>query len=176
MLLVTATLLLVSLSDGREYIDPHALCVCLITVRHGVTDKLRRYWFKYIIVTPNQLTAAALVIQDWVDRDRVNPGVFIVRFYPRMLSPIRRRKPLRLTRACSRPSSSLSSSASTTSVASSSSASSSSGCLPSRSLSLLESSCSPSSLPAVVAPMAMLVDSDTGAILVLLLRSTRRMY
>ncbi|KEZ45009.1 Dicarboxylic amino acid permease [Scedosporium apiospermum] len=38
------------------------------------------YWFKYIIVTPNQLTAAALVIQFWVDRDRVNPGVFIAIF------------------------------------------------------------------------------------------------
>ncbi|KAH0604649.1 uncharacterized protein H6S33_006317 [Morchella sextelata] len=38
------------------------------------------YWFKYIIVTPNQLTAAALVIQYWVDRDRVNPGVWIVIF------------------------------------------------------------------------------------------------
>jgi yeast amino acid transporter len=40
-----------------------------------------RYWFKYIIVTPNQLTAAALVIQYWVDRDRVNPGVFIAVFF-----------------------------------------------------------------------------------------------
>lgn len=38
------------------------------------------YWFKYIIVTPNQLTAAALTIQYWVDRDRVNPGVFIAIF------------------------------------------------------------------------------------------------
>ncbi|KAJ3539317.1 hypothetical protein NM208_g5536 [Fusarium decemcellulare] len=38
------------------------------------------YWFKYIIVTPNQLTAAALVIQLWVDRDQVNPGVFIAIF------------------------------------------------------------------------------------------------
>ncbi|KAH7124657.1 amino acid permease/ SLC12A domain-containing protein [Dactylonectria macrodidyma] len=38
------------------------------------------YWFKYIIVTPNQLTAAALVIQFWVDRDTVNPGVFIAIF------------------------------------------------------------------------------------------------
>ena len=39
------------------------------------------YWFKYIIVTPNQLTAAALVIQYWVDRETVNPGVFIAVFY-----------------------------------------------------------------------------------------------
>lgn len=38
------------------------------------------YWFKYIIVTPNQLTAAALVIQFWVDREDVNPGVFIAIF------------------------------------------------------------------------------------------------
>ena len=38
------------------------------------------YWFKYIVVTPNQLTAAALVIQYWVDRDTVNPGVFIAIF------------------------------------------------------------------------------------------------
>jgi len=38
------------------------------------------YWFKYIIVTPNQLTAAALVIQYWVDRKRVNPGVWITVF------------------------------------------------------------------------------------------------
>lgn len=39
-----------------------------------------RYWFKYIIVTPNQLTAAALVIQYWVPRETVNPGVFIAIF------------------------------------------------------------------------------------------------
>ena len=38
------------------------------------------YWFKYIIVTPNQLTAAALVIQYWVPREKVNPGVFIAVF------------------------------------------------------------------------------------------------
>lgn len=38
------------------------------------------YWFKYIIVTPNQLTAAALVISYWVDRERVNPGVWIAVF------------------------------------------------------------------------------------------------
>ncbi|KAI8651074.1 AA-permease domain-containing protein [Fusarium keratoplasticum] len=38
------------------------------------------YWFKYIIVTPNQLTAVALVIQFWVDRDKVNLGVFIAIF------------------------------------------------------------------------------------------------
>ncbi|KAF7858563.1 hypothetical protein EAF04_009163 [Stromatinia cepivora] len=38
------------------------------------------YWFKYIIVTPNNLTAASLVIQYWVPRDKVNPGVFIAIF------------------------------------------------------------------------------------------------
>lgn len=38
------------------------------------------YWMKYAIITPNQLTAAALVIQYWVDRDRVNPGVWIAVF------------------------------------------------------------------------------------------------
>ncbi|CCE65591.1 hypothetical protein TPHA_0M00130 [Tetrapisispora phaffii CBS 4417] len=38
------------------------------------------YLFKYFIITPNQLTAAALVIQYWVDRDTVNPGVWITIF------------------------------------------------------------------------------------------------
>ncbi|KAE9377735.1 putative dicarboxylic amino acid permease [Stipitochalara longipes BDJ] len=38
------------------------------------------YWFKYIIVTPNNLTAASLVIQYWVPRNRVNPGAFITIF------------------------------------------------------------------------------------------------
>lgn len=38
------------------------------------------YWFKYIIVAPNQLTAAALTIQYWVPREKVNPGVFIAVF------------------------------------------------------------------------------------------------
>lgn len=38
------------------------------------------YYFKYIIVTPNQLTAASLVVQYWVDRERINPGVFIAIF------------------------------------------------------------------------------------------------
>ncbi|KAJ9604852.1 amino acid transporter [Cladophialophora chaetospira] len=39
------------------------------------------YWFKYIIVTPNQLTAGALIIQYWLPRDKVNPGVFIAVFW-----------------------------------------------------------------------------------------------
>ncbi|KAL4889186.1 amino acid permease/ SLC12A domain-containing protein [Aspergillus ambiguus] len=38
------------------------------------------YWFKYIIVTPNQLTAAALVIQYWVPTERINAGVWITIF------------------------------------------------------------------------------------------------
>ncbi|KKK13456.1 hypothetical protein ARAM_006671 [Aspergillus rambellii] len=38
------------------------------------------YWFKYIIVTPNQLTAGALVIQFWLPADKVNPGVWITVF------------------------------------------------------------------------------------------------
>ncbi|PSN59970.1 hypothetical protein BS50DRAFT_604880 [Corynespora cassiicola Philippines] len=38
------------------------------------------YWFKYIITTPNQLTAAALVIQEWKPADEVNPGVWITVF------------------------------------------------------------------------------------------------
>ncbi|TVY60661.1 Dicarboxylic amino acid permease [Lachnellula suecica] len=38
------------------------------------------YWFKYIIVTPNNLTAASLVIQYWCPRDKVNPGAFIAIF------------------------------------------------------------------------------------------------
>lgn len=44
------------------------------------TNSLCSYWLKYIIITPNQLTAAALTIQYWVDRDTVNPGVFIAIF------------------------------------------------------------------------------------------------
>jgi amino acid transporter len=35
---------------------------------------------RYIIVTPNQLTAASLVLQYWVDREKVNPGVWITIF------------------------------------------------------------------------------------------------
>ncbi|KAH6687252.1 amino acid permease [Plectosphaerella plurivora] len=38
------------------------------------------YLFKYLIMTPNQLTAGALVLQFWVSRDTVNPGVFIAIF------------------------------------------------------------------------------------------------
>ncbi|KAI1504166.1 dicarboxylic amino acid permease [Biscogniauxia marginata] len=38
------------------------------------------YWIKYIILSPNQLTAAALVISFWVPRERVNPGVWITIF------------------------------------------------------------------------------------------------
>ena len=35
------------------------------------------YWLKYCIVAPNQMTAAALTIQYWVPREKVNPGIFI---------------------------------------------------------------------------------------------------
>jgi amino acid transporter len=35
---------------------------------------------RYIIVTPNQLTATSLVLQYWVDRKKVNPGVWITIF------------------------------------------------------------------------------------------------
>ncbi|EDO14786.1 hypothetical protein Kpol_358p3 [Vanderwaltozyma polyspora DSM 70294] len=38
------------------------------------------YLFKYFIITPNQLTAGALVIQYWIDRETVNPGVWITIF------------------------------------------------------------------------------------------------
>ncbi|OQN96729.1 hypothetical protein B0A48_17153 [Cryoendolithus antarcticus] len=38
------------------------------------------YWFKYIVTTPNQLTASALVIQYWLPASKVNPGVFITIF------------------------------------------------------------------------------------------------
>jgi amino acid transporter len=38
------------------------------------------YLFKYLIVTPNQITAGALVMQYWVSRETVNPGVWITIF------------------------------------------------------------------------------------------------
>jgi amino acid transporter len=38
------------------------------------------YWLKYAIGTPNQLTAAALIIQFWIPRETVNPGVWIAIF------------------------------------------------------------------------------------------------
>lgn len=38
------------------------------------------YWCKYIITTPNQLTASALIIQEWLPADRVNPGIWILIF------------------------------------------------------------------------------------------------
>jgi amino acid transporter len=41
---------------------------------------VNRYYGKYIIITPNQLTAAAIVLQYWVPRDKVNPGVWITVF------------------------------------------------------------------------------------------------
>ncbi|QPH05397.1 hypothetical protein C2857_003154 [Epichloe festucae Fl1] len=44
------------------------------------------YWMKYIIVTPNQLTAASLVISFWVPREKVNPGVFVAIFLVAIVS------------------------------------------------------------------------------------------
>ncbi|TQV95298.1 dicarboxylic amino acid permease [Cordyceps javanica] len=38
------------------------------------------YLMKYLVITPNQLTAAALVIQYWVKPEKVNPGVFVAIF------------------------------------------------------------------------------------------------
>ncbi|ODQ82151.1 hypothetical protein BABINDRAFT_6756 [Babjeviella inositovora NRRL Y-12698] len=38
------------------------------------------YLFSYLISTPNQLTSAALVMQYWVPREKLNPGVWIVIF------------------------------------------------------------------------------------------------
>lgn len=35
------------------------------------------YLCKYLIVSPNQLVAGSLVMQYWVDRDKVNPGVWV---------------------------------------------------------------------------------------------------
>lgn len=39
-----------------------------------------RYWLKYAVVTPNQLTAAALLISYWLDAERINPGVWVTIF------------------------------------------------------------------------------------------------
>jgi amino acid transporter len=38
------------------------------------------YWCKYIITTPNQLTASALIIQEWISAERINPGIWILIF------------------------------------------------------------------------------------------------
>ncbi|EGR44381.1 uncharacterized protein TRIREDRAFT_23415 [Trichoderma reesei QM6a] len=38
------------------------------------------YLGKYLVITPNQLTAASLVIQYWCPREKVNPGVWIAIF------------------------------------------------------------------------------------------------
>ncbi|KAJ5988359.1 Dicarboxylic amino acid permease [Penicillium waksmanii] len=38
------------------------------------------YWFKYIILSPNQLTAGALVISYWIPTEKVNAGVWITIF------------------------------------------------------------------------------------------------
>lgn len=72
MLLDSVILRLALRLVGREY--------CISDILEVTQANRFSYWFKYIIVTPNQLTAAALVIQYWVDRDTVNPGVFIAIF------------------------------------------------------------------------------------------------
>ncbi|CAG7921093.1 unnamed protein product [Penicillium olsonii] len=38
------------------------------------------YWFKYIILSPNQMTAGALVISYWIPAEKINPGVWITIF------------------------------------------------------------------------------------------------
>ncbi|KAF7585601.1 hypothetical protein BBP40_010485 [Aspergillus hancockii] len=38
------------------------------------------YWLKFMVVTPNQLTAAALVVSYWLDAKTVNPGIWITVF------------------------------------------------------------------------------------------------
>jgi amino acid permease len=38
------------------------------------------YWCKYIITTPNQITATALIIQEWKTAEQVNPGVWVALF------------------------------------------------------------------------------------------------
>lgn len=44
------------------------------------------YWCKYIITTPNQLTASALIIQEWKTAKEVNPGVWIAVFLIAIIS------------------------------------------------------------------------------------------
>jgi amino acid transporter len=68
-----STLLLALLLDTVREVIGSALGWTTLTI-------VAAYWFKYIITTPNQLTAAAIVIQFWVSPDRVNPGVFIAIF------------------------------------------------------------------------------------------------
>jgi amino acid transporter len=63
-LLVSATLLSVSLWDGRI----------------GKVAPVRTAGETYIITTPNQLTATALILSEWKTRDEVNPGVWIAIF------------------------------------------------------------------------------------------------
>lgn len=61
---------------GWRYFDDS-----LTSVHKGFANNSNySYWLKYIVVTPNQLTAAALVIQYWVPREQVNPGAFIAIF------------------------------------------------------------------------------------------------
>ncbi|KAE8352765.1 amino acid permease/ SLC12A domain-containing protein [Aspergillus coremiiformis] len=43
-------------------------------------NALAKYWLKFVVVTPNQLTAAALVVSYWLDAGTVNPGIWITVF------------------------------------------------------------------------------------------------
>lgn len=42
-----------------------------------LTLQTARFWLKFVVVTPNQLTAAALVMSFWVEPASTNPGVWI---------------------------------------------------------------------------------------------------
>ncbi|PLN81591.1 amino acid permease/ SLC12A domain-containing protein [Aspergillus taichungensis] len=44
------------------------------------------YWLKFIVITPNQLTAAALVASYWVDAETLNPGIWFTIFLTFILS------------------------------------------------------------------------------------------
>lgn len=51
---------------------------------HGVESPFDNgvdsFWLKYAVVTPNQLTAATLVVSYWLDAERVNPGIWVTCF------------------------------------------------------------------------------------------------
>ncbi|PLB35769.1 putative amino acid permease [Aspergillus candidus] len=46
----------------------------------GAGNALAKYWLKFIVITPNRLTAAALVASYWVDAETLNPGIWIAIF------------------------------------------------------------------------------------------------
>lgn len=55
-------------------------CMSLFPPSSPVANARRRYWLKFIVITPNQLTAAALVASYWVDAEALNPGIWITIF------------------------------------------------------------------------------------------------